>query len=115
MTLQACGGGGGNGSSNATIGNSAILAWYAPTTKADGTPLADLAGYKVYYGNSSHNYTQTVKIPLAVATCTAITNGTQCTFSITGLSSGMWYFAVTAYDTFGNESVYSNEGSKTIQ
>ena len=26
------------------------LSWDPPTTNADGTPLTDLAGYKVYYG-----------------------------------------------------------------
>ncbi len=27
----------------------AILSWTAPTTNEDGTPLTDLAGYKLYY------------------------------------------------------------------
>src|SRR4030042_1896878 len=32
------------------------LSWDAPTTNADGTPLTDLAGYKVYYGTASGTY-----------------------------------------------------------
>ncbi len=32
------------------------LAWNAPTTYADGTPLMDLAGHGVSYGQTSRNY-----------------------------------------------------------
>ena len=34
---------------------SVTLAWDAPTTNLDGTPLTALAGYKVYYGRTSAN------------------------------------------------------------
>ena len=34
------------------------LTWDPPTTNTDGTTLADLAGYKIYYGQSSGNYTE---------------------------------------------------------
>jgi len=30
----------------------ATLTWTAPTTRADGTSLRNLAGYRVYYGTS---------------------------------------------------------------
>jgi len=30
----------------------ATLSWQAPTDNVDGTPLTDLAGFRVYYGNS---------------------------------------------------------------
>ena len=33
------------------------IAWDAPTTNADGTPLTDLQNYKVAIGPSSTNYT----------------------------------------------------------
>lgn len=32
------------------------LSWVAPTMNEDGTPLTDLAGYKVYYGPASGQY-----------------------------------------------------------
>jgi hypothetical protein len=32
------------------ISGQATLSWDPPTTNVDGTPLTDLAGYKVYYG-----------------------------------------------------------------
>jgi len=58
-----------------------------------------LAGYKMYYGNSSSsNYTCTVDV------------GNRTTCTISGLEEGnTYYFAATAYDLFGNESDYSNE------
>lgn len=80
----------------------AILSWDAPTTNVDGTPLTDLAGYKVYYGQSSGIY----NIPIDV--------GNVLTYKIENLGEAIWYFVVTAYDTSGNESDYSNEVSKTI-
>ncbi len=82
----------------------ATLSWNAPTANADGTPLNDLAGYKVYYGNSSGTYSQNISV------------GNVTTYIVNNLSEGLtYYFAVTAYDTSGNESGYSNEVSKIIQ
>ncbi len=78
------------------------LSWDPPTTNADGTPLTDLAGYKVYYGNASGNYTSNLDV------------GNVTTYTVTGLQPGTYYFAVTAYDTSGNESDFSNEVSTTI-
>jgi len=84
--------------------NLVALSWDAPTTNADGTPLADLAGYKVYYGNCSGNYSQNIDV------------GNVPTYTVDNLTDGLtYYFAVTAYDTSGNESRYSNEVSRTIQ
>ncbi len=82
----------------------AILSWDPPTTNADGTPLTDLAGYKVYRGMVSGVYSA---IPFDVG------NVTSYTFS--GLSEGTtYYYAITAYDASGNESAYSNEVNKTM-
>ncbi len=38
------------------------LFWNAPNTNTDGTGLNDLAGYKVYYGTASHNYSQNINV-----------------------------------------------------
>ncbi len=109
-----CGGGGGSGSSSNGNGSShsATLTWDAPTTNVDGTPLTDLAGYKVYYGTPSHNYTSVVNV--GMASCQTTNGKTECTYTVEGLTPGTYYFAVTAYDTEGDMSVYSNEVSKTI-
>jgi hypothetical protein len=82
---------------------SATLSWDPPTTNEDGTPLTDLAGYKIYYGTSSGNYSQSVDV------------GKVTTFTAGNLTEGVtYYFAATAYDISANESKYSNEVSKTI-
>jgi fibronectin type 3 domain-containing protein len=77
------------------------LAWDAPL-QADGTPVPNLAGYKLYYGSQSGQY-QTA-IPVSMAT----------TYTVTNVSPGQtYYFAATAYDTAGTESAFSNEVSMT--
>lgn len=75
--------------------SSVILSWN-PNTEPD------LNGYKVYYGTQSGIYTQTINVG----------NVTQRT--ITDLQAGeTYYFSVTAYDNFNNESDYSIEVSYT--
>lgn len=62
----------------------------------------DLAGYMVYYGTAPGSYGVPVDI------------GNQTTYTVTGLGYGTYYFSVTAYDTSGNQSDYSNEVIKTL-
>jgi len=106
ITIGCGGGAGAGGGMSGTVGsdgiNSATLSWEAPTTNADETPLTDLAGYKVYYGTSSGDYTVSVDV------------GNITGAIISSLETGTWCFAVTAYDTSGNESDYSEETCKTI-
>ncbi len=40
----------------ATSPGTATLSWTPPTQNTDGSPLTDLAGYRVYWGTSSGNY-----------------------------------------------------------
>jgi hypothetical protein len=62
----------------------------------------DLAGYKVYCGTASGAYGTPINV------------GNVTTYTLTGLTNGQTYFiAVTAYDTSGNESSYSDEVSGT--
>jgi hypothetical protein len=50
-----------------------------------------------------------------VNTPATIVNNPTVTYTVTGLTDGLRYcFAVTAYDTSGNESAYSNEVCKTL-
>ena len=93
--------------SPATESGSATLTWQAPVTDAHGSPLYDLGGYKIYYRMSSSDYTRSIDVG----------NFTSIDFTsivISNLSPGRWCFSVTAYDTSGNESHYSNEMCKTI-
>ena len=80
------------------------LTWQSPTTNSDGTPLTDLAGYKIYVSKTSGAYDK----------LTAIDVGNVLTKTLTNFCEGTYYFVATAYDTSGNESVYSNEVSKII-
>ena len=93
--------------------NTATLSWEAPTTNLNGTPLNDLAGYKVYYGVESGNYAETIDV--GATSCQEVGLKTECTTTIDNLNTGKYYFAVTAYDTSGNESSFSDEGSKIFQ
>lgn len=88
-------------SDNVTSG-SVTLAW-DPSLSSDGTPVANIAGYSVYYGTSPGGYD------------TKIDNGKSTTCTITGLRPGTYYIAVTCYDLAGNESAFSNEVSKSFQ
>ncbi|MFQ5602113.1 MAG: fibronectin type III domain-containing protein [bacterium] len=63
----------------------------------------DLAGYIIYYGQASQNYSSTVQV------------GNQTSHRVSGLEVGRrYYFAVTAVDFSGNESLFSNEVSAVI-
>jgi hypothetical protein len=81
----------------------AQLSWTAPTENVDGTPLTDLAGYRVHWGTARRNYSQNARIDGASNRQYAVT-----------LSPGTWYFAVTAVNAAGEESAYSGEVSKTV-
>ncbi len=89
-------GGGGGGGGAGTIS----LAWDAPTTNSDGSPLTDLAGYYIYYGTASGVY----GVPVDAKNVTS--------YTLAGLTPGQTYFiAVTAFDTSQNESQFSDEVS----
>ncbi len=71
----------------------ATLAW---TANQEG----DLAGYKVYYGNQSGKYTANLDV------------GNVTTYTVANLPDGnYYYFALTAYNTGGSESGFSQEVS----
>jgi hypothetical protein len=90
----------------ATTGNAAILDvfWTAPVTNVDGSPLTDLASYRVYYGVSNPPCpgSSVVQVPSAAPTPKA---GDAATVRLTGLTTGTpYYVSVTAVDEGGNES-----------
>ena len=64
----------------------------------------DVAGYNVYQGTSSRDYDVTLDV------------GNWTSVTIADLEDGeAYYFSVTAYDTDGNESGYSNEACINCQ
>ena len=85
------------------IAGTATLVWDAPTTNTDGSPITDLAGYKIYYGTSPASYS------------TSIDAGQVTTYQLNTLTAGLtYYFSVTAYNASGIESTFSNEVSKSV-
>ena len=104
----------GNGSSvtrsititvNPVIADSAELSWEAPSTNQDGSTLTDLAGYVIHYGTNRNNLNQTINI----------NNAGLTTYIIDDLPAATYFFAITARDNNGNESLPSNIASQVIR
>jgi Putative Ig domain/Fibronectin type III domain len=83
---------------------SATLSWSAPTVNTDGSPLANLAGYRIYFGTSKTELKQSITVSSIGIT----------TYVISNLSSGTYYFAIRAYTTTGSESDLSNVVSRSV-
>ena len=91
-------------SSASSPAGAVTLMWVAPTDNTNGTPLTDLAGYRIRYGTNKDNLTQVIEL--------ASTSTTE--FELSGLAPGTYYFAISAYTTQGTESAESDVGYKTI-
>jgi hypothetical protein len=77
-------------------GQSVSLTW-------DASPDIKVAGYDIYYGGASGDYTNRINV------------GDMTTTTIAGLTAGVtYYFAATAYDGLGLESGYSAEVSYLV-
>ena len=85
----------------------ALLSWTPPTENTDGSELQDLAGYKIYYGPSSGNYCNSITILIA--------DSASLSYLVEDLANSGWYFVMTAFNSVGIESDYSEEVSKTIE
>jgi hypothetical protein len=84
---------------------SATLSWTPPTLNSDGSPLTNLAGFKVYWGTSQNN----------LASSATINNPGITSYMVENLVPGTYFFATTAFNSSGTESDRSNTASKTIQ
>ena len=83
-----------------------VLSWSAPTIDSDGKPLRDLAGFMVYRGEVSGHYTHQIDVGLELSLDMTL---------VANLERGvLYFFAITAYDTAGNESDFSNEVSNVL-
>ncbi len=107
VNIQACALQGSDGvpTPAAATNRSATLTWAAPVKNADGSPLKDLIGYKVYWGTKQGHYTNSFRIDNLLAT----------SYTVSGLTSGTWHFVVTAINVAEQESRYSNVASKTFR
>ena len=86
LAFTSCADFGGGSSSNTSVS----LAW-------DPSPSEGVVGYKIYIGKAKGNYYKTYDV------------GNVQTYTLKNLGNGTYYFVCTAYDSFGNESGYSNE------
>lgn len=115
--LVACGGGGGSNSTVSSLDSSSpslnlapagstTLSWTAPVVRSDQSPLslADIGGYRVYYGTAEGEYPYRIDV----------NDGTAVEVVVNDLPTGTYYFVVTTYDTEGRESEYSSLVVKTI-
>ena len=126
VLLSACGGGSSGTSSDATIvSDNAVetvpepvsepvsgtvtgaidLTWTAPSTRADGTPLslAEISGYRIYYGESEGDYPNSADVA----------DGSATSATVTDIPVGNYYLVMTTYDVDGRESGYSSAIQKT--
>ncbi len=71
------------------------ISWQANSEK-------DVAGYKVYYGTASGDYDNVIDV------------GNVTTVDIGDLENANFFFAITAYNTAGEESGYSEEMQVSI-
>ncbi len=82
----------------------ASLQWERPPSKMDGSPLDDLAGYRILYGHDSADLDQSVLIG----------NPATTAYEFTTLESGIWYFAVVAVNAGGLEGPPTTVAAKSI-
>ena len=82
----------------------ATLEWRAPYSKADGSSLDDLAGYRIAYGRDAEVLDHSIFID----------DPAQTSYEFAMLDSGTWYFAVTAVNANGLEGPPTIPVRKTI-
>lgn len=88
-----------------SVANGAVeLSWTAPTENVDGSPLTDLAGYKIYWGTQPGEFTNSVTID----------NPAVVTYVLENLVPATYYFVATAFNSEGAESDPSDTTSLTI-
>ena len=78
---------------------SVTLQWQPPTENTDGTPLTDLAGYRIYYGVDPADLSDLIKLP----------NPGLTTYVVEELTPNTWYFAMTSVNDRGRESDLYNQ------
>ena len=82
----------------------ATLSWQPPTENTDGSPITDLAGYRVRYGRDPAQLSEIQSIPNPGITTAVVEN----------LARGTWYFSVSAYNRDGLESDPSNLAQTSV-
>jgi hypothetical protein len=89
--------------SQSALGN-VTLSWVAPTENSDGSPLNDLAGYKIYYGKSSGVYDHEIRLD----------NPGLTTYVVENLVPDTYFFAAQAFNSAGVDSTFSGEAVRSV-
>lgn len=79
------------------------VSWQPPTTNTDGSALTDLDGFRLYWGDQSGSYDDSVDVA-----------GSVTQYDLSSLQTGAYYVAVTALDATGDESAFSNEVERVV-
>lgn len=77
--------------------------WTIPAVNADGTALTDLAGYRILYGTSPSNLSQTV----------TLTNSALTNYTLT-VPAGTWFVSMVSVNSAGTPSAFTNIASATV-
>lgn len=102
--------------SGTTTGSAARLTWDVPKQNVDGSQLRDLVGYKLSYGLSPGAYSEAVTLDLDDVSCQFSQDAVErCSYTVRGLDSASWYFALQASDSDGNLSALSEPAVVTVQ
>jgi hypothetical protein len=80
------------------------ISWNSPTTREDGSPLVNLAGFRIRYGSATGNYPNTIMLNNPGLTSSRVEN----------LAPGRWYFVIAAFDSSGSFSANTTPVSAAI-
>jgi hypothetical protein len=80
------------------------LRWLAPTERVDGSPIGELASYRLLYGQTSGRYDRII----------IIDNPGISRYLVEDLGPGTWYFALVAVTSDGFMSDPSAQVSKRL-
>jgi fibronectin type 3 domain-containing protein len=107
--LGGTGAGIGTGSvTTPTIPSLTLVSWVSPSEREDNSPisLAEIAGYRIYYGSSQGDYPNQIDINDAY--------DNDVDTADLNLPAGTYYAVVTTIDTDGRESAFSEEVTLNI-
>jgi hypothetical protein len=88
-----------------TVPGVVTLSWMPPTENEDGSPLLDLAGYRIYWHDTSGLHTGSLKID----------NPGLSTAVIDNLAAGTYEFAMSSVNAAGIESTRSNTITRVVE
>ncbi len=83
---------------------SVTLSWLPPTSNDDGTTFRDLAGYRIYVGQSASSLNRII----------VLDNSGLTRYVVEDLTAARWHFAMTSVNARGRESRRSPTVSKVV-